>query len=190
MLLCLFWRGKATDEKCEAFGANSLIKSWCVSVTLCWYGSVWAWNSFPTKFILWTCDILMQFFPPPPCPNTNWQRLKTGIQLPRVTWFPGTVAIPQASRLTKQKIRSTSQLCINWNVSENTFGVIFRNVSFGDDRIVRVFLTVSAHQSFRVHIRRRKEKKKTLWSAIFRENNYRQQEEMPDRPLQSLTKML
>lgn len=75
-------------------------------------------------------------------------------------------------------------------MSENTFGVIFRNVSFGDDRIVRVFLTVSAHQSFRVHIRRRKEKKKTLWSAIFRENNYRQQEEMPDRPLQSLTKML
>lgn len=68
--------------------------------------------------------------------------------------------IPQASRLTKQKIRSTSQLCINWNVSENTFGVIFRNVSFGDDRIVRVFLTVSAHQSFRVHIRTRKEKKK------------------------------
>lgn len=74
--------------------------------------------------------------------------------------------IPQASRLTKRKIRSTSQLCINWNVSENTFGVIFRNVSLGDDRIVRVFLTVSAHQSFRVHVRRRKGKKTTLWSAI------------------------
>lgn len=67
--------------------------------------------------------------------------------------------------------------------------MIFRNVRFGDDRIVRVFLTVSAHQSFRVHVRRRKEKKNTL-VCYFGEIDYRQQEEMPDRPLQSLTKML
>lgn len=75
-------------------------------------------------------------------------------------------------------------------MSENTFGVIFRNVVFGDDRIVRVFLTVSAHQSFRVHVKEEEGKKTNTLVCYFGENNYRQQEEMPDRPLQSLTKML
>lgn len=65
----------------------------------------------------------------------------------------------------KSKDKKYLSARINWNVSENTSGMIFRNVRFGDDRIVRVFLTVSAHQSFRVHVRRRKGKK-PLWSAI------------------------
>lgn len=103
MLLCLFWTGKATDKKCEAFGANSLIKSWCISVTLRRYRSVWAWNSFSTKFIIWTCDI---FFPPP-FPNINWQPLRTVIQLPRATWFPSTVAIflrPAGWQIKRQEV--------------------------------------------------------------------------------------
>ena len=65
----------------------------------------------------------------------------------------------------KSKDKKYLSAWINWNVSENTSGMIFRNVRFGDDRIVRVFLTVSARQSFRVHVRRRKGKK-PLWSAI------------------------
>ena len=72
-------------------------------------------------------------------------------------------------------------------MSENTFGMIFRNVRFGHDRIGTVFLTVSAHQRFRVHIRMRREK--TTLVCYFGENYYTQQEKMCDMPLESLTKM-
>lgn len=58
----------------------------------------------------------------------------------------------------KSKDKKSLSAWINWNMSENTFGMIFRNVRFGDDRIGTVFLTVSAHQRFRVHIRMRREK--------------------------------
>lgn len=52
-------------------------------------------------------------------------------------------------------------------MSENTFGIIFRNVRFGDDRIGTVSLTVLAHQSFRVQVRTKREK--TLLSALLQE---------------------
>lgn len=51
-------------------------------------------------------------------------------------------------------------------MSENTLGIIFRNVRFGDDRIGTVFLTVLALQSFRDQVRKREN---PLLSAILEE---------------------
>lgn len=73
-------------------------------------------------------------------------------------------------------------------MSENTFGIIFRNVRFGDDRIGTVFLTVLAHQSFRVQVRMRRGK--PTFVCYFGENYYTRQEEINDMPPESLTKML
>lgn len=64
----------------------------------------------------------------------------------------------------KSKGKKYLSAWINWNVSENTFGIIFRNVRCGDDRIGTVFPTVSVHQSFRVQVSMRREK--PLLSAI------------------------
>lgn len=74
-------------------------------------------------------------------------------------------------------------------MSEDTFGIIFRNVRFGDDRIGTVFLTVLAHQSFRVQVRMRKGEENTF-VCYFGGNHYTQREEMHDMPLESLIKML
>lgn len=71
-------------------------------------------------------------------------------------------------------------------MSENTFGIIFRNVRFGDDRIGTVFLTVLAHQSLRVQVR----SEKNTFVCYFGGNDYMQPEERYDMPLESLTKML
>lgn len=73
-------------------------------------------------------------------------------------------------------------------MSENTFGIIFRNVRFGDDRIGTVFLTVLAHQSFRIQVRTRRGK--STFVCYFGENYYTQQEEVNELPPESLTKML
>lgn len=73
-------------------------------------------------------------------------------------------------------------------MSENTFGIIFRNVRFGDDRIGTVFLTVLAHQSFRVQVRMRRGK--PTFVCYFGENYYTRQEEVNNMPPESLTKML
>lgn len=71
-------------------------------------------------------------------------------------------------------------------MSENTFGIIFKNVRFADDRIGTVFLTVLAHQSFRVQVRMRE---KPTFVCYFGENYYTQQEEVHDVPHASLKKM-
>ena len=94
--------------------------------------------------------------------------------------------VPQARRLTHPKTRSTSplestEMCqktpLAW--SSEMSGLAMTGQS--------VFPAVSAHQSFRVHVRRRKGK--TTLVCYFGESDHRQQEEMPDRPLQPLTKM-
>lgn len=78
-------------------------------------------------------------------------------------------------------------------MSENTFGIIFRNVRFGDGRTGTVFLTVLAHQSFKVQDRLRMGK--PLLSAIFKKVKRKKllhetHKEMYDVPLESLTKLL
>lgn len=73
-------------------------------------------------------------------------------------------------------------------MSENTFGIIFRNVRFGGDRRGTAFLTVLAHQSFRVQVRTRRGK--PTFVCYFGENYYMQQEEVSDMLPESLTKAL
>lgn len=73
-------------------------------------------------------------------------------------------------------------------MSENTFGIIFRNVRFGSDRRVTVFLTVLAHQSFGVQVRMRRGK--LTFVCYFGENYYMHQEEVSDMPPESVTKIL
>lgn len=73
-------------------------------------------------------------------------------------------------------------------MSENTLGIIFRNVRFGDDRRGTVFLTVLAHQSFRVQVRMKRGK--PTFVCYFGENYYMQLEKVSDMPPESLTKTL
>lgn len=86
MLLCLFWTGKAPVENCDAFGANSLIKSWCISVTHRRYRSVCVKSTFNKihPMSLWRSS--------PRHFQTLIDSTRAVIQPPRVTWFPGSAA--------------------------------------------------------------------------------------------------
>lgn len=94
-----------------------------------------------------------------------------------VSWFRGLQRESSGQQTDKSKDKKYLSAWINWNVSENTFGIIFRNVRFGDDRTGTVFLTVLAHQSFRVQVRVTREKN-SLLSAILEESTTQKRERL------------
>ena len=67
-------------------------------------------------------------------PRVTWRAPGSRDAAPRVTSLPGTAAMflrPAGWHIQRQEVP-----WVNRNVSENTFGVIFGNVRFGDDRTV------------------------------------------------------